>query len=140
MKKQGPIIVIEDDLDDQEMLEEAFTLLNYPNRVVFFTNGYKALEYIKNTPIPPLLIISDVNMPEINGFEVRRTMLSSKELRDLCIPYVFLSTGSLRTTAVDESTLTEHGFFIKPNSMEALRNTIKMIVEYWQKCTRPADG
>lgn len=36
MKTQGPIIIIEDDLDDQELLEEIFKVLNYPNRVFFF--------------------------------------------------------------------------------------------------------
>jgi CheY-like chemotaxis protein len=137
MKKQGPIIIIEDDLDDQELLEETFTLLNYPNPVIFFTNGNKALEYIQETGIHPFLIISDINMPEINGFEIRNKIHENQELKDLCIPYVFLTTGSQTNVGSDSRTVTEQGFFVKPNSMEALRHTIRTIVEYWQACATP---
>src|SRR5687768_2621061 len=43
MYKAGPIIVIEDDMDDQSLLEETFKVLNYPYKVLYFTDGYDAL-------------------------------------------------------------------------------------------------
>ncbi|CAM3379284.1 Response regulatory domain-containing protein [Flavobacterium chungbukense] len=36
MNKSGPIIIIEDDLDDQSILNEVFLSLNYPNEIIFF--------------------------------------------------------------------------------------------------------
>jgi hypothetical protein len=53
MKTKGPIVVIEDDRDDQELLEETFKVLNYPNKVIFFSDGYEALKYIEKTETPP---------------------------------------------------------------------------------------
>ena len=44
MNKTGPIIVIEDDLDDQELLTEIFKKLDYKNKVVFYKDGNEALE------------------------------------------------------------------------------------------------
>ena len=49
MNKGGPIIIIEDDLDDQDILTEIFQELNYKNEVIFFKEGEKALEYLKST-------------------------------------------------------------------------------------------
>jgi hypothetical protein len=41
--KSGPIIIIEDDAEDQELLTEIFKNLNYPNKVVFFLMDRKLL-------------------------------------------------------------------------------------------------
>jgi hypothetical protein len=41
MNKAGPIIIIEDDLDDQEILTDVFQELNYKNQIIFFTEGEK---------------------------------------------------------------------------------------------------
>jgi len=43
MNKEGPIIIIEDDLDDQDLIKEAFENLKYPNTLFFFTSGKKLL-------------------------------------------------------------------------------------------------
>jgi len=37
MNRNGPIIIIEDDLDDQFLLSEVFQTLNYANQVVFLS-------------------------------------------------------------------------------------------------------
>ena len=42
MSKSGPIIVIDDDLEDHLILDEIFRNLNYPNRVIFFSKGEDA--------------------------------------------------------------------------------------------------
>ncbi len=67
MNKEGPIVFIEDDLDDQEIMAEIFKELNYENKIVFFGDGEKALEYLTKIYIEPFLILSDINMPKLNG-------------------------------------------------------------------------
>ncbi|MEO7523190.1 MAG: response regulator [Ferruginibacter sp.] len=71
MNKRGPILIIEDDRDDQEILIEIFKELNYENEVIFFDEGEKALEYLIATMIKPFIIFSDINMPKLNGLELR---------------------------------------------------------------------
>ncbi|MEO8762508.1 MAG: response regulator, partial [Bacteroidia bacterium] len=65
MNKNGPVIIIEDDEDDQLMINEIFQTLGYVNIVVFFKDGIKALEYLNQTDVIPFLILSDINMPRI---------------------------------------------------------------------------
>lgn len=137
MQKSGPIIVIEDDADDQELLEEIFTSLKYPNKIVFFSDGYKALDFIVKTDVQPFLILSDINMPKIDGFELRRKIHNNEELRVKCIPYLFFTSGVDRKAVYDAYAMSAQGFFIKPSRMEELKNTVRKIVEYWQECYAP---
>jgi CheY-like chemotaxis protein len=138
MMRSGPIMIIEDDRDDQELLEETFSTLNYPNEVIFFANGNEALEYLDKTSTPPALIISDINMPVINGFEIKEKINKDSELRNRCIPFIFFTTSAQKCAVVDAYSLSDQGFFSKPNSMENLRNTIKTIVDYWLRSYTPA--
>ncbi len=138
MQKSGPIIVIEDDSDDQQLLDETFKILNYPYEVIFFTDGYKALDYIVKTDIKPFLILSDINMPTIDGFELRRMIHNNTELSVRCIPYLFCTSGANKKGVSDAYAMSAQGFFIKPNSMAELQNTVRKIIEYWQECFAPS--
>ena len=51
MNKYGPIIVIEDDIDDQEILADIFKELNYKHKLIFFRDSVQALEFLINTDI-----------------------------------------------------------------------------------------
>ena len=123
-------MIIEDDIDDQEFLEETFSILDYPNPVIYFSNGNEALKYLLETNTPPVLIISDVNMPKISGIEVREKINSNKRLQKLQIPYVFFTTAK-KASDVGVCSLSDHGFFTKPSTMLEFQNTIKSIVEHW---------
>ena len=63
MPKTGPIIIVEDDYDDQELLKEVFTELKVPNILRFFSSCIEAFNYLLTTIERPFLIISDINVP-----------------------------------------------------------------------------
>lgn len=138
MNKNGPIIVIEDDADDQQLLDEIFKRLNYSNEIVFFTDGHEALKYLTKSDIKPFLILSDINMPKINGFELRSKVFNNEQLQTKCIPYLFFTTGVNKKSVIDAYAMSVQGFFIKPVSIEAFQNTIRKIIEYWQECIAPS--
>jgi CheY-like chemotaxis protein len=139
MNKTGPIIVIEDDADDQEMLTEIFKKLKYVNKIVFYTDGNEALDFLNQSHVQPFLILSDINMPKINGFELRNKVFTNEQLQTKCIPYLFFTTGANKKAVIDAYAMSVQGFFLKPASMEALEQTIRKIVEYWQECIAPSE-
>ena len=139
MNKNGPVVVIEDDEDDQEMLESIFKDLNYPNDVIFFKDGNDALEYLNRTDVNPFLILSDINMPKINGFEMRAKVHENELLQIKCIPYLFFTTNANKKSVIDAYAMSVQGFFVKPNSYEKLVNTIQKIMEYWKECIAPSE-
>ena len=69
MYPDGPVIIIEDDIDDQDVLTEVFQNLKYPNELIFFTDGEKALDFISARNVVPFIILSDINLPKLSGFE-----------------------------------------------------------------------
>jgi CheY-like chemotaxis protein len=137
MNKKGPIIIIEDDIEDQEILVEIFKKLGYANAIIYFGDGNEALEYLNKTDVHPFLILSDINMPKINGFELRNKIFTNEQLQTKCIPYLFFTTSANKKSVVDAYALSVQGFFKKPSSIDALESTIRKIIEYWQECIAP---
>ena len=137
MNKTGPIIFIEDDLDDQEILTEVFKELNYINEVIFFGDGETALAYLIESEVEPFIIFSDINMPKLNGMELRAKVHQNEDLRLKSIPYLFFSTQAEQQDVVDAYSKSVQGFFVKPHSFNDLKDTIHAIVYYWQKCVSP---
>jgi CheY-like chemotaxis protein len=139
MNKSGPIIIIEDDMDDQQMLKEIFKNLGYANAIVYFADGNEALDYLNKTDVQPFLILSDINMPRINGFELRNKVFTNEQLHIKCIPYLFFTTAANKKSVIDAYALSVQGFFKKPNTMEGIENMIRKIVEYWKECIAPSE-
>ncbi|MEO6285722.1 MAG: response regulator [Dyadobacter sp.] len=137
MNKNGNIIVIEDDADDRFMFEEVFELLAYPNKRRYFFNGIEALEYLKSTTELPFIIFSDINMPMLDGLELRKKLHTDARLSLRCIPYLFFSTTVDQQAVIDAYSMSAQGFFVKPNKFEDLKTTIKIIIDYWKKCAAP---
>lgn len=137
MNKTGPIIIIEDDQDDQSFLSEVFQELGYKNKVVFFGDGEEALAYLTDTSIEPFIIFSDINMPRLNGMELRQKVHENEDLRIKSIPYLFFSTSAEQQHVIDAYSKSVQGFFVKPSSYPELKETIKTIVDYWNKCVSP---
>jgi CheY-like chemotaxis protein len=137
MNINGPIIVIEDDVDDKAILIEVFKELNYKNEIVYFHDGYDALDFLINAPTEPFLILSDINMPKLNGMELREKIHNNEDLEIKCIPYLFFSTSAEQKHVIDAYSKSIQGFFVKPHSFEHLKRTMRIIVEYWQECVSP---
>jgi len=137
MNKKGPVIVIEDDKDDKEIFEEVFKRLGYPNRLLFFLDGQSALNYLNTTQEIPFLILSDINMPKLDGFALRQKIKTDAALELKCIPYLFFTTASNQQAVIDAYSMSVQGFFIKPSNINDIEKTISAIMEYWRLCTSP---
>ena len=131
MNKSGPIIIIEDDMDDQEFLGQVFGKLQYPNEIIFFGDGEQALLYLTETSIEPFIIFSDINMPKLNGIELRSKVHENEDLRMKSIPFLFFSTAAEQKHVVEAYSKSVQGFFVKPSDFSQMVGMIKNIVEYW---------
>lgn len=136
--KTGPIILIEDDTDDKEVFEDILKDLKITNPIVWFQNCDDAFSYLKKTSEQPFIIFCDVNLPALTGIECKRQIDDDKDLRKKSIPFVFCSTSIDQKTVNEAYTkMTVQGFFQKKNSYDELKETIKLIVAYWEECRHP---
>jgi CheY-like chemotaxis protein len=139
MDKRGPIIVIEDNAADQRIFTEIFKNLEFENKLCFFSDGLLALKFLNETKEVPFLIISDINMPKMTGFELRQQIHENAALSLKCVPFLFFSTGSDKDSVETAYAMSVQGFFRKPAGIEELENTMRKIMEYWKECIAPSD-
>lgn len=137
MAQNGPIIIVEDSVVERSLYQIALKSLKLPNEFRFFVNGEEALKYIETTDETPFLIISDLNMPKMNGLELREKINASSHLRKKATPFVF-RTGSISESDVNKSyELSAHGFFCKNHDFAGLEKQLKIIIDYWTECIEP---
>ncbi len=137
MNKNGPVIIIEDDAEDRDFLKEVFQKLKYPNELIFFSDGQKALDFLNSSKVVPFIILSDINMPKLSGFELRTKLKEDAELAIKCVPYLFFSTALNQKDVINAYSTSVQGFFVKQDSIEEIEKTITVIMEYWKRCAAP---
>lgn len=137
MSKNNPIIILEDDIDEHELLAEAFKNINVLNPLKFFTDGELFLQYLNTTSANPFLIFSAVNLQKLNGIDVRRHIQATDFLRSKGIPFIFFTVKDDKKVINQAYDLTVQGYFIKANTMDAVEKQLSLIVEYWKECRHP---
>ena len=137
MSKMGPILILEDDKEDQELLQDVFKELEVLNRLIFFTNGQSVIEYLASTPDQPFIILSDINLPVMNGLQLRERIDQDDYLRRKSIPFVFFTTSNDQRAIDLAYELTVQGYFTKGNTFGELKESIRMILHYWTICKHP---
>lgn len=124
-----PIVVIDDDAEDLELIRVIGKKLRSPNEVLLFNNPVKALDFLQRASQPPILIICDVNMPKINGFQFR-TKLMEQVPGFLKVPFFFLSTSKSPAETILATQLQVSGYYKKSESFDGLRDTLKAMLEH----------
>ena len=137
MNRNAPVIIIEDDKDDQDILKEVFKKLPYTNELFFFPDGQQALDFLNGSDIIPFLILSDINLPKLDGFALRDKIKMDAQLQLRCIPYLFFSTAVSQDAVIKAYSLSVQGFFIKQTKFEEIEKTLVVIMEYWKRCASP---
>src|SRR5689334_8298198 len=136
MAKNGPIILIEDDTDDQYFFKEALKGVDVKNEVKIF-EGRDVIEYLMSTKDSPFIIFSDINLPGANGLQIKSAINENFYLKRKTIPFVFYTTTNDASVVEKAYRLPIEGFFQKPTDLEQMRTRLKLILQYWEECLHP---
>jgi two-component SAPR family response regulator len=131
---KGPIIIVEDDIDDQEIYSDAIRAIQVPNEIRYFDRAEKALDYLLTTHEQPFIILSDVNMPQVNGLQFKQQIQENDYLREKGIPFVFISTNASASAVRLAHQLSVQGYFQKPGSFQAIKDMLRTLFNYWELC------
>ncbi len=129
------ILIVEDDENSRVYLERALASQKYIVESV--TNGMLALEKILLSP--PDMIISDIMMPEMDGFDLCRKVKTNEKLCH--IPFIFYTATFIDKK--DEELAMALGasrFIVKPTEMQELLEIINLIIEDIKKKKLPVSG
>lgn len=139
MAKDGPVILIDDDSDECEILADVFRRKAIANQLICFATGQEALEYLRTTTDKPFLILCDINMPVMSGIDLKKHIQADEYLRRKSIPFVFYTTSATMYAVNEAYEMSVQGFFEKEYSGVNIDRLISCVYEYWQWCRHPND-
>ena len=125
--KEYEIVIVDDDIITLALLEEALKEFN----VLVMASPVDALEAVREMEIPPLLIILDVTMPQMSGFElcVKLREFVSEEQSDI----IFHTASSEMEERLKGYEIGASDFLIKPIEIQELRKKAKTIIKRGKK-------
>ncbi len=118
-KENAKLLIIEDDLDVAEMLNAYFRVLGYQVRTVNW--GADALRACSTAP--PDLIISDINLPDMDGFEIAKRLRTSRRTHDT--PIIFLTVKKGKEDVHAGLELGAVDYITKPFDIQELRLRVR---------------
>lgn len=124
------VLVAEDDPDDRMFLEEAFSTVGGDVELEFAPDGEAALASLASDPhVTRRLVMADIKMPRMNGFELLEAMREQDDLRDT--PVVMMSTSSAPEDVARAYRSGANTYFTKPARFQDLVRTVDAVLGYW---------
>ncbi len=137
MEKSATILLVEDNRMDIELTLDAFKEAKMTNSITVVTNGQDALDYLfrkgkfsdKKKHAMPDLILLDLKMPGIDGFEVLRQVKSTPILKR--IPIIILTSSKEEGDRALSYDIGANSYLVKPVSFEGFLEVVRKIEGYW---------
>ena len=131
------IILIEDNLQDVEMIIDAFTEHNMIYKIHVLNDGAEALDYFfgpqgciyKASAQFPKLIMLDLKLPKVNGLELLKRLKSDERLRQ--IPVAIFTSSDEYLDKFQSSAFGANSYVVKPLDSEVFSRFVVDIGSYW---------
>lgn len=128
------ILVIEDNAGDILILEEVLEELGYSIQMQVIHDGEEALRYLHREgsfaeAAKPDIILLDMNLPRVNGFDLLENIKTDDDLKR--IPIIILSTSKADTDINRSYDLHANCFVTKSGDLEEYMDNIKNIMSFW---------
>jgi CheY-like chemotaxis protein len=142
MPEETVILLVEDEEDDVLLIKNAFSQAKIPNPLHVVWNGQEAIAYLMGAgayanreeyPLPDLMLL-DLKMPRVNGFEVLEWL---KQQPGLAALRVLVLTSSENLHDVNRAyQLGANSFLVKPLDFQDVIQLSRLIQEFWLKASK----
>ena len=141
MSETGHILVAEDDPTDAYFFQRAFRRAGLPVTLHFVRDGEEVIDYLQGSgsfadrtlhPLPQLVLL-DLNMPRLDGFQVLAWVRSQPRLNDLQI--VMFSSSDEPKDIHRAHALGANSYLVKPHSMDELMALVGRFKKFWLENT-----
>ena len=141
--KSDPILLVEDNPDDEELTLRAFQKCNIANEIVVARDGVQALDYLfgtgkyagRDATRLPAVVLLDLKLPHLDGKEVLRRLRTDERTR---LTHVVILTSSRE----EQDVLAGYGlgansYICKPVDFDQFAHAVKQIGLYWLVLNEP---
>jgi two-component system response regulator len=137
MTKPAHILLVEDNRMDVELTLDAFNEAKLQNTIQVASDGQEALDYLfgrgkfadRQTYPKPNLVLLDLKLPGIDGFEVLRQIKSTPILKRL--PVVILTSSKEEGDRALSYDRGANSYLVKPVSFDGFLGVVQQIEGYW---------
>ncbi|CAI09779.1 response regulator [Aromatoleum aromaticum] len=145
MPAERPILLVEDNPDDEALMLRAFSKNSIRNPVVVAHDGVEAIDYLFGTgsyqgrdlSLMPVVVLLDLKLPRMDGLEVLRRMRADEHTG--LLPVVILTTSRERQDIHEAYRLGANSYIRKPVDFERFIHAVGQIVTYWLALNETAD-
>jgi two-component system response regulator len=135
--EQSVILLVEDNPDDEALTLRALKKNNIRNEVIIARDGVQAVDYLFGTgahagrdlSVMPQVILLDLKLPKMDGFEVLERIRSSEATQYL--PVVILTTSSEDQDRIRGYDLGANSFVRKPVEFDKFIEAVRQLGLYW---------
>jgi CheY-like chemotaxis protein len=142
MKPLRPILLVEDNINDVELILAALRENNLANEVIVTRHGGEALDYLyrrgnyqKHPAGNPVVVFLDLKMPKVDGLEVLRQMKSDDPLKT--IPVVMLTSSREEADLVRSYESGANAYVVKPVGFDQFTAAIRELGMFWAVLNEP---
>ena len=137
MIREEAILLVEDDPDDRELTRRALKKNNLCNELVVAHDGEQALDYLfgtgayegRDTSVTPQVILLDLGLPKMSGFEVLERIRSDE--RTSRLPVVILTSSAEEQACVESYSRGANSCVRKPVDFLEFHAAVKQLGMYW---------
>lgn len=143
MEANFPILLVEDDPNDVWLVKHAFQSANISNPLRIVNDGQEAIDYLRGAgaygdrnafPLPKLVLL-DLKMPRLNGFDVISWMRRHYPAK--LIPIIVLSSSALPQDVNRGYEMGANAYMVKPADYRALERLFRTIADFWNAGEAP---
>lgn len=139
----APILLVEDNADDEALTLRAFNKNGIQNPLAVARDGVEALDYLfctglhagRDSSIKPVLILLDLKLPKLNGIEVLRQIRSHESSK--LIPTVILTTSKEEDDLIKSYSLGANSYIRKPVDFTEFMEVVRQVGVYWLMLNEP---
>ena len=132
-----PILLVEDNADDEELTIRALKKNNILNPVVVAHDGVEALDYLfgtgahagRDTSVMPQLTLLDLNLPRIGGLEVLKRMREDERTKYVAV--VVLTSSKQDEDVVRSYSFGANSYVRKPVEFGQFNEAVKTLGLFW---------
>jgi len=143
VQRNFPILLVEDNPDDVFFIQRAFHTAHIKHPLFAVGDGQQALDYLcgkgryaDRTVYPmPGLLLADLKMPKVNGFELVEWMRMNKKCK--LIPIIILSSSALAADVNRAYALGANAYMVKPADALSLQQLFRTIADFWVASMTP---
>lgn len=140
-----PILLVEDDIHDAELVQIAFNRSNLANPVVVARDGVEAMEILRQGAhngrgaTGPVVVLLDFKMPRMNGLDVLKQIKSDDDLKH--IPVVMMTSSRQEPDLQQAYALGVNAYIVKPINFDEFMEAVRIVGKFWAVLNElPAPG